>query len=124
MALQRLRVPSLEYSCARTLCHYRSRSASALSTGAAIRNAGLEEVTVTLMLTPEGGGNIANGEAEWTIPPQGRLSKFIQEYFPNANTSSFTGTMTVRSPNGKVSVVGLEFEAGARFTTLPVSPLR
>lgn len=100
------------------------RRSGGLSTGAAIRNAGLEDLQVRLTLSDESGNRVSNGETVWEIPAQGRISKFIQEYFPNAITSNFTGTMTVRSPNGKVAVVGLEFENGARFTTLPVSPLR
>jgi hypothetical protein len=100
------------------------RRSEGLSTGAAIRNVGLEDLEVTLTLKNAAGNTVQNGQANWDIPAQGRISKFIQEYFPNANTSNFTGTMTVSSPNGKVAVVGLEFENGAKFTTLPVSPLR
>lgn len=95
-----------------------------LSTGAAIRNVGLEDLRVSLTLKNEAGNTVQNGQADVDIPAQGRASKFVQEYFPNANTSNFTGTLTVSSPNGKVAVVGLEFENRAKFTTLPVSPLR
>ena len=100
------------------------RRSGGLSTGAAIRNVGLEDLRVTLTLKNEAGNTVQNGQATVDIPAQGRVSKFIQEYLPNANTSNFTGTLTVSSSTGKVAVVGLEFENGARFTTLPVSELR
>jgi hypothetical protein len=100
------------------------RRSGGLSTGAAIRNVGLEDMSVSLTLKNQAGNAVQNGQVNVDIPAQGRASKFIQEYFPNANTTNFTGTMTVSSSNGKVAVVGLEFENGAKFTTLPVSPLR
>jgi hypothetical protein len=100
------------------------RRSGGLSTGAAIRNTTLEDMEVTTTLKTAAGGNVSNGQTKHVIPADGRISMFIQEYFPNANTSNFEGTMTVSSPYGKAAVVGLEFEAGQKFTTLPVKELR
>ena len=100
------------------------RRSGGLSTGAAIRNVGLEDLTVTLTLKNEAGNTVQNGQATVDIPAQGGAVAATQANLEKATTSNFTGTLTVSSSSSKVAVVGLEFENGARFTTLPVSELR
>jgi hypothetical protein len=102
------------------------RRQGALNSGVAIRNAGEETVTVDLSLKDEDGGVVANGTAVRVIPVNGRVSEFIDEYFPNAQTAGFQGTMCIEAQSGQIAAVGLELELGGanpKFTTLPVVPL-
>jgi len=101
------------------------------STGVAIRNAWQSGVTVDLTLQDESGQPVANGNAVLNIPVNGRVSAFLQEYFPDADTSNFRGSMLIESrtrghSSEPLQVIGLELEVGGtspKFTTLPVEPV-
>jgi hypothetical protein len=94
-----------------------------LSSGVAIRNAWNEAITVDLTLKDEEGQEVVSGTAVRDIPINGRVSEFIHEYFPEADTTSFKGSVLIEVRRGKAAVIGLELEVGGQnpsFTTLPV----
>ncbi len=102
------------------------RREGALSSGVAIRNAGKQAVTVDLTLKGENGQVVTNGVATRDLPLNGRVSEFIEQYFPDADTANFVGTMCIEARGGLIAVVGLELEVGGenpKFTALPVAPL-
>jgi hypothetical protein len=81
---------------------------------------------VDLTLKDEGGRAVVNGTAVRQIPVNGRLSAFIYEYFSDADTTSFTGSMLVEVRRGQAAVIGLDLEVGGEnpaFTTLRVTPV-
>ena len=63
------------------------------------------------------------GTSSVKIKAGGQFAKFIQEIFPDAETTDFKGEICIRAQAGMVAVVALEFEAGRAFTALPVSPI-
>ena len=100
-----------------------ARIAGSLNTGVAIRNVGLEQITVDLTLKDERGDVVAEGTR--TIAGKGRIAQFIDELFPGAAGDGFKGSICVRARAlaGRVAVVALELDVRERkFTTLPVSP--
>ena len=100
------------------------RRQGALNTGVAVRNPGLEEITIELTLKDTDGNEVANGKTERMIPARGRIAQFISEFFPAADTSTFSGTICVEALTGDIAVVGLELQVGSIFTTLPVKPVQ
>ena len=100
------------------------RRSGNLSTGVAIRNVEVGAQTVELTLKDESGEVVANGTASRTIEPQGRIAEFIEELFPEADTTDFKGEICVRAQAGRIAVVALELDfTGGVFTTLPVSSI-
>ncbi len=102
------------------------RKAGRLSSGVAIRNASNNGITVDLTLKNEVGQAVVNGTAVRQIPVNGRVSEFIYEYFPDADTDTFRGSMLVEVRSGQAAVIGLDLEVGGenpQFTTLPVKPV-
>ena len=100
------------------------RRKGALSTGVAIRNTLQSEQLVDLSLKQQDGVEIANGNAQLTIPGQGHKALFLEELFPEAATQDFQGTICVRASNGRLAVVAIELgDEPGEFTTLPVTVL-
>ena len=100
-----------------------ARRSGRLSTGIAVRNVELAEQTVELTLKDESGETIVGGTSSETIEAGGQFARFIQEIFPDAETTDFKGEICIRAQAGLVAVVALEFETGRAFTALPVSPI-
>ena len=86
-------------------------------TGLAIRNADTESVTVLLRL-----GSLP--DVYRTIPAQGQIAAFIDEYFPGQEQQALLGTLLVQTepPGGKITVLGLEF-IGDSLVTLAAAPV-
>ena len=57
------------------------------------------------------------------LRPAGRIAEFIEQLFPEADTTHFKGEICIRARSGQIAVLILELEVGRAFTTLPVSPL-
>ena len=94
-----------------------------LSSGVAVRNTELAAQTVDLELKDESGLVVPGGEASRHIEAGGRIAQFIQEIFPEADTTDFKGEISIRARAGQIAVIVLELETGRAFTTLPVSPI-
>ena len=99
------------------------RRAGNLSSGVAVRNTELAAQTVDLELKDESGLVVPGGEASRRIEPGGRIAEFIEQFFPEADTTHFKGEICIRARGGQIAVLVLELEVGRAFTTLPVSPL-
>lgn len=84
----------------------------------------MQEIRVAFELRDSSGALVNSGNAERTIPPQGRVSRFIDELFPQAETSNFRGSVVTRAQTGEVVVIGLELQEGEKLTTLPVERIR
>ena len=99
------------------------RKDGGINTGAAVRNLEAEAVTMTCHL-------IQGRDVLATTPVQlaggGQKARFINELFPDADTSDFEGSVRCTAPEGKMFTgVALEMDAGNRiFTTLPLVPVR
>ena len=99
------------------------RKKGGINTGAAVRNLEAEAVTMTCHL-------IQGRDVLATTPVQlaggGQKARFINELFPDADTSDFEGSVRCTAPEGKMFTgVALEMDAGNRiFTTLPLVPVR
>ena len=96
-----------------------------IDTGVAIRNTDLKSASLKLTLRNTLGAPVASGTTTIAdFPALGHVAKFIDQLFTTADTSNFTGTMTVEASSGKVTATGLELGSRAgQFTTLPVTPL-
>ncbi len=66
------------------------RQADGINTGAAIRNLGLEAMTVTCHLMQD--GNVLETTAIW-LAGSGQVARFIDEWFPETETSDFVGSV-------------------------------
>ena len=96
--------------------------ANELSTGVAVASTG-EPVTLNCVLRDTAGAPVPNGAGEISLSANGHLSRFIQELFPEADTSQFNGVLTLSARDGaEFSATAIEFGTG-RFTTIPVTPL-
>ena len=99
------------------------RRSGNLSSGVAIRNPELAAQTIDLELKDEDGLVVPGGEASRTIEGGGRIAAFIEQFFPEADTTDFKGEISIRARAGQIAVIVLELEVGRAFTTLPVSPI-
>ena len=99
------------------------RCIATLSTGVAIRNVELSEQTIELTLKNERGVTVRGGRSSRSIEAGGRIAEFVEELFPEANTTRFRGEILIQAQPGKVAVMALEFDTNGVFTTLPVSPI-
>ncbi len=99
------------------------RRSGNLSSGVAIRNPELAAQTIDLELKDEDGLVVPGGEASRTIEAGGRIAEFIEQCFPDADTTDFKGEISIRAGAGQIAVIVLELEVGRAFTTLPVSPI-
>ena len=99
------------------------RRAGNLSGGVAVRNTELAAQTVDLELKDESGLVVPGGEASRHIEAGGRIAEFIEQFFPEADTTDFKGEISIRARAGQIAVIVLELEVGRAFTTLPVSPI-
>ena len=99
------------------------RRSGNLSTGVAIRNPELAAQTIDLELKDEDGLVVPGGEASRQIEAGGQIAAFIEQFFPEADTTDFKGEISIRARAGQIAVIVLELEVGRAFTTLPVSPI-
>ncbi|MEJ2076559.1 MAG: DUF5719 family protein [Acidobacteriota bacterium] len=101
------------------------RIAGTLRTGVAIYNTEIRPVSLELSLRNEQGEELPGGQRTMEqFPALGHLAKFINELFPEADTTDFSGTLIVEVQGGKVVATALETGATAgEFTTLPVTPI-
>lgn len=105
------------------------RNRDGIGTGVAIRNPESFPITVTLELRNNSGeGDVepgGSGYAEVTLlPPNGRISSFVVDLFPGANTEDFLGTLTMKTDSGSFAAIGLEMGLpSGPITTLPVTPV-
>ena len=99
------------------------RRAGNLSTGVAVRNTELAAQTIDLELKDESGLVVPGGEASRHIEAGGRIAEFVEQFFPEADTTDFKGEISIRARAGQIAVIVLELEVGRAFTTLPVSPI-
>ena len=99
------------------------REEGGINTGAAVRNLASEAVTLTCHLMQS--GNVLE-TAMVELPGNGQQARFINEMFPDTDTSAFTGSVRCTAPEGnKFTGVALEMDIGSRiFTTLPLVPVR
>ena len=99
------------------------REEGGINTGAAVRNLASEAVTLTCHLMQS--GNVLE-TAMVELAGNGQQARFINEMFPDTDTSAFTGSVRCTAPEGKkFTGVALEMDIGSRiFTTLPLVPVR
>ncbi len=85
--------------------------------GLAIRNADAEALDVALKL-----GTLPR--VFKTIPGEGQIAAFIDEYFPSQTDQELEGTLLVQTepPEGEITVLALEF-VGDSLVTLPATVL-
>ncbi len=101
------------------------RQSNGINTGIALINTSGLPVNLELQLLDLQGLPVAGGTNTISgIPPAGHLAQFINELLPDADTSDFEGSLTVRVIGGKVAATVLELgTSSGQFTTLPVIPL-
>ena len=98
------------------------RQAGGISTAAAIRNLGEEELVVSCRLMK--GGAVLE-ERDIDLKAKGQDGRFIHEVFTRRDTSDFVGSVRCTAPEGRLFTgVAVELDAGNRiFTTLPLVPV-
>ena len=98
------------------------RQEGGINTGVAIHNQGEEVMVARCRLMSNG---IVLEEVEIPLEANGQASFFIDEQFPDTDTSGFVGSVRCTAPGeGLFTGVAVELDAGNRiFTTLPVVPV-
>ena len=98
------------------------RKEGGINTGAAVRNLETEAMTMTCHLM-QGGDVLETAMVE--LAGHGQKARFINELFPEADTSDFSGSVRCTAPEGKMFTgVALEMDIHNRiFTTLPLVPV-
>ena len=98
------------------------RQAGGISTAAAIRNPGEEELVVSCRLMQ--GGAVLE-ERDIDLKTKGQDGRFIHEVFTRTDTSNFVGSVRCTAPEGRLFTgVAVELDADNRiFTTLPLVPV-
>ena len=100
------------------------RKEGGINTGAAVRNLETEAMTMTCHLMQGGGGDVLE-TAMVELAGDGQNARFINELFPETDTSDFMGSVRCTAPEGKMFTgVALEMDIQNRiFTTLPLVPV-
>ena len=73
------------------------RRSGNLSSGVAVRNTELAAQTIDLELKDENGLVVPGGESSRHIEPGGRIAEFIEQFFPDADTTDFKGGISIRA---------------------------
>ena len=73
------------------------RRSGNLSSGVAIRNPELAAQTIDLELKDEDGLVVPGGEASRHIEAGGRIAEFIEQFFPEADTTDFKGEISIQA---------------------------
>ena len=98
------------------------RRTGTLSSGVAFRNIGTSTIEVTLELKDESGNVVSGGTETRTLAGNAKIAELIEFLFPEAQTTTFTGTICVTAQSGQIAVIALELDVFNNvFTTLPVS---
>ena len=98
------------------------RRTGTLSSGVAFRNTGSSTIQVTLELKNENGDVVSGGTSTRTLAGNAKIAQFLEDLFPDAQTTTFTGTICVTAQSGQIAVIALELDFFNNvFTTLPVS---
>ena len=98
------------------------RQVGGINTGVAVRNRGTATLTLECRLMRDGA---VVEEADIRLKVNGQDSRFIDQVFPTADTSDFSGSVRCAAPEpGRFSAVAFELDGVNRiFTTLPVVPV-
>ena len=99
------------------------RQQGGVRTAAAMHNPGEEAIEVSCELMS--GGAVLE-ETTISLAPNGQASWFIEEVFPETDTTDFAGTVRCRAPGeGEYTGLAVEVDAANRiFTTLPMVPVQ
>ena len=98
------------------------RRTGTLSSGVAFRNTGSSTIQVTLELKNENGDVVSGGTSTRTLAGNAKIAQFLEDLFPDAQTTTFTGTICVTAQSGQIAGIALELDFFNNvFTTLPVS---
>ncbi|MDP8990899.1 MAG: hypothetical protein M3N41_12575, partial [Acidobacteriota bacterium] len=90
---------------------------SGIATGTAVANLANSPATIPVVIRDASGAQI--GSASISLPARGHASFVMSDRF--ANTANRSGTLEFDTPmNGRISVLGMRFPPGQRFTTIPV----
>jgi hypothetical protein len=95
-----------------------------MSTGVAITSPSAP-ANLTLTLRDPDGLPVAGGQTTLKLAADGQVARFIEELFPDAETSEFSGTLTVVAETGLIA--GTALQTGSKpgeLTTMPVAILR
>ncbi|PYV37574.1 MAG: hypothetical protein DMG09_14365 [Acidobacteria bacterium] len=94
-----------------------------LNTGIAVSNALDRAVEVKLSLRGHDGREAAGGSASYTLPASGHVAKLMDQWFPEAETSGFQGTVVVSTEQTEESITAAAMQIGTsvgELTSLPV----
>ncbi len=92
-------------------------STNGIATGVAVANLAPLSATVPVIIRDDTGLTI--GTASLTIPASGHTSFVLSDKLPA--TVNTTGTVEFQTPlDRRISVIGIRFPPGGRFTTIPV----
>ena len=92
-------------------------STHGIATGVAVANLAALPATISVVIRDDTGLMIGTGSL--TIPAAGHSSFVLSDKFPA--TVNTTGTVEFQTPQDRrISVIGIRFPPGGRFTTIPV----
>jgi len=95
--------------------------------GTANQNTGVAIVagsagTLTLSLRDANGAAIAGGSRTVDVTAGQQVASFVRELLPGVTQTSFTGTLTITTSAGTISVLGLQFDGSMTPVTVTALP--
>jgi hypothetical protein len=102
----------------------RRSAESQINSGVALANTSDLPANVELSLRSMEGQEVSNGRTSVVLAAHGHRAQFLDQLFPQADTSNFVGTLVVTS-NQPVAATALSLRLSEpkSFTALPVAPL-
>lgn len=100
------------------------RQAGGIHTGLGILNTRLKDVDVQLTLLDVMGNPVPGGSFTRMWGPKERFARFVEEFFPDADTDDFVGSILIETAEADLAIIALELGgATGDFTSISVSPL-
>jgi len=95
--------------------------------GTANQNTGVALVagaagTLTLSLRDANGNAIAGGSRTIDVTAGQQVASFVRELLPQVTQTAFTGTLTITTSAGTISVLGLQFDGAITPVTVTALP--
>jgi hypothetical protein len=78
--------------------------------------------TLTLSLTNSSGGAIAGGSRSIDVTAGQQITAFVSELLPTVTATQYTGTLTITTSSGTISVLALQFDGTVTALTVTALP--
>ena len=78
--------------------------------------------TLTLSLADANGTAVAGGSSSVNVTAGQQITAFVTGILPSVTATQYTGTLTITTSAGTISVLGLQFDTGITPVTVTAKP--